>query len=170
MVHASFWQSRITKCLPSGNLEWQSYKYDHPVAQGNGAVAWTHLCQYLYFCVFISGSGIALCHWGLSTTLSGGYFCCCSVAKSRPILLPYGLQHTRLPCPPPSPGVCLISCPLNQWCQPTISSSVTLFSFCLQSLPALGSFPMSRLFASGGQSIGASASVLPMSISVVTTL
>ena len=79
---------------------------------------------------------------------------------------PYGLQHTRLPCPSPSPGVCWKSRPLNQWCHPTISSSVTLFSFCLQSFPASESFPVSLLFASGGQCIGASASVyvLPMSI------
>ena len=56
------------------------------------------------------------------------------------------------------------SCPLTRWCHPTISSSVTLFSSCPQSFPASGAFPMSRLFASGGQSIGASASVLPMNI------
>ena len=79
---------------------------------------------------------------------------------------PYGLQHTRLPCPSPSPGVCWKSRPLNQWCHPTISSSVTLFSFCLQSLPASGSFPVSQLFASSSHSIGVSVSapVLPKSI------
>ena len=71
---------------------------------------------------------------------------------------PHGLQHTRLPCPSPSHGVCPSSCPLNRWCHPTISSSVTLFSFCLQPFPASGSFPVSQLFPSGGQSIGASAS------------
>ena len=71
-----------------------------------------------------------------------------------------------LPCPSPSPGICPSSCPLNWCCHPTISSSVALFSSCPQSFPASGSFPMSRLFTSGGQSIGAlaSASVLPMSI------
>ena len=75
-------------------------------------------------------------------------------------------QHTRLPCPSLSPGVCLHSCPLSQWSHPSISSSVTPFSFCLQSFPEPGSFQMSQLFASGGQSIGASASaiVLPMNI------
>ena len=75
------------------------------------------------------------------------------------------LQHTRLLCPSLSPGVCSDSCPLN-WCHPTISSSVIPFSSCLQSFPASGSFPMSRLFASGSQSIGASASAsaLPMNI------
>ena len=79
---------------------------------------------------------------------------------------PHGLQHARFPCPSPSPEVYLSSCPLNLWCHPTISSSVTLFSFYLKFSPAPGSFPISWLFASGGQSIGtsASASVLPMSI------
>ena len=78
-------------------------------------------------------------------------------------LLPPGLQHTRLPCPSSSPRACSKSCPLSQWCHPTISSSVISFSSCLQSFPGSGSFPMSQLFASGGQSIGAlvSASVLP---------
>ena len=81
-------------------------------------------------------------------------------------LQPHGLQHTRLSCPSLSPGVCLNSYPLSWWCHPTISSSVTLFSSCPQSFPASWSFLMSWLFASGGQSIGASASpsVLPMNI------
>ena len=81
-------------------------------------------------------------------------------------LWPHGLQHDRPPCPSLSPRVCLSSCPLNRWCYSTISSSAVLFSFCLQSSPASGSFPISWLFTSGGQSIGAlpSASVLPMSI------
>ena len=80
-------------------------------------------------------------------------------------LWPHGLQHTRPPCPSPTPGVYSNSCPLSWWCHPTISSSVVPFS-CLQSLPASGSFQMSQFFASGGQSIGvsASASVLPMNI------
>ena len=75
------------------------------------------------------------------------------------------LQHTRPPCPSPIPGVHSNSCPSSQWCHPAISSSVIPFSSCPQSLPASGSFPMSQLFAWGGQSIGvsASASFLPMS-------
>ena len=79
-------------------------------------------------------------------------------------LWPHGLQHTRPPCPSPTPGVHSDSCSLSRWCYPTISSSVIHFSSCLQSLPASGSFPMSQLSAWGGQSIGvsASASVLPM--------
>ena len=78
-------------------------------------------------------------------------------------LRPCGLQHARLPCPSPSPGVSSNSCPLSQWCHPTISSSATLFS-CSLSFPASGSFPMSWLFTSGGQSIRASASFLAINI------
>ena len=80
-------------------------------------------------------------------------------------LQPHELQHTRLPCPSPSP-ICSNSCPLNQWCHPITSSSVIPFSSCLQSFPASRSFPISQLFDSGGQNIGApaSASVLPMDI------
>ena len=76
----------------------------------------------------------------------------------------HGLQHTRLPCPSPSPGVYPNSCPLSRCCHPTTSSSVFPFSSCSQSFPASGSFPTSQLFVSGGQSIGVSASVsvLPM--------
>ena len=72
------------------------------------------------------------------------------------------LQHARLPCPLLSPGVCSNSCPLSPRCYLTSSSSAIPFSFCLQSFPASGSFPMSWLFASGGQSIGNSVSVLQM--------
>ena len=81
-------------------------------------------------------------------------------------LQPHGLQCARLPCPSPTPRVYSNSCPLSQWCHPTISSSVDPFSSCLQSFPASGSFQMSQLFTSGGQSIGvsASASVLPVNI------
>ena len=71
---------------------------------------------------------------------------------------------SRPPCPSPSPGACSNSCLSNRWCHPTISSSVVPFSFHLQSFPASGSFLMSQLFTPGGQSSGASASVLPMNI------
>ena len=88
----------------------------------------------------------------------------CSVVSDS--LRPYGLQHTRLPCPSPTPRVHPNPCPLSSWCHPTISSSVVPFSSLLQSCPASGSFQMSQFFASGGQSFGASAStsVLPMNI------
>jgi len=80
-------------------------------------------------------------------------------------LEPHGLQHARPPCPSATPGVYSNSCPLSRWWHPTISSSVVPFS-CLPSFPASGSFQMNQLFASGGQSIGvsASSSVLPMNI------
>ena len=78
----------------------------------------------------------------------------------------HGLQQARFLCPSPSHGDCSNSCPLSQWCHPTIPSSVLPFASCLESFPASGFFPMSWLFPSGGQSIGASASasVLPMNI------
>ena len=73
-------------------------------------------------------------------------------------LRPHESQHARPPCPSPTPGVHSNSCPSSQWCHPVISSSVVPFSSCLQSLPASECFPMSQLFASGGQNIGVSAS------------
>ena len=93
-----------------------------------------------------------------------------SVQFSRSVvsdsLWPHESQHARPPCPPPTPRGYSNSCPLSQWCHPTISSSAVPFSSWLQSFPASGSFPMSHLFASGGQSIGVStsASVPPMNI------
>ena len=88
-----------------------------------------------------------------------------SDSQSHP-LRPHGLQHSRLSCPSPSAEACSNSCPLSQWCHPTIWSSVIPFASCLQSFPASGSFLMSWLFVSSGQSLGASASpsVLPMNI------
>ena len=79
-------------------------------------------------------------------------------------LRPHELQHARPPCPSPAPGVYPNPCPSSRWCHPAISSSIVPFSSCPQSFPASGSFPMSQLFTSGGQSIGVSAStsVLPM--------
>ena len=81
-------------------------------------------------------------------------------------LQPHGLQHARLPCPSPTPRACSNSCPSSGWCHPTIASSVVTFSSYLQSFSESGSFQMNQFFASGGQSIGvsASASVLPMNI------
>ena len=94
----------------------------------------------------------------------GGYFSQFSRSVVSDSLGPHESQHARPPCPSPTPGVYSNSCPLSQWCHPAISSSVIPFSSCPQSLPASGSFPMSQLFASGGQSIGVSAStsVFPM--------
>ena len=89
-----------------------------------------------------------------------------SLSHVQLFVTPWTQQHTRPPCPSPTPRVYSNSCPLSQWCHPTISSSVIPFSSHLQSFPASGSFQMSQLFASGGQRIGVSAStpVLPMNI------
>ena len=87
------------------------------------------------------------------TAVSPQMYCCFQSLSHVRLLQPHRLQNARLPCPSPSPGVCSNSCPLSRW---TISTSVASSP---QSFPASGSFPMSRLFISGGQSIGASASV-----------
>ena len=95
-------------------------------------------------------------YWLISVQFS------CSVVSNS--LRPHEPQHARPACSSPTPGVYPNPCPLSRWCHPTISFSVVPFSSCPQSLPTSRSFPMSQLFASGGQSIGASAStsVLPM--------
>ena len=97
------------------------------------------------------------------TLLSSVQFSCSVVSDS---LRPHGCSNTRPTCSSATPRVYSNSCPLSQWCHPTISSSVVPYSSCLQSFQASGSFPMSQFFISGGQSIGvsASASVLPMNI------
>ena len=99
----------------------------------------------------------------LKETISSVQFSHSVVSDS---LRPHESQHARPLCPSPTPGVHPNSCPFSRWCHPAISSSVIPFSSCAQSLPASGSFPMSQLFAWGGQSIrvSASASVLPMNI------
>ena len=91
----------------------------------------------------------------------------CSHSVMSDFSWPHGLQHARLPCPSPSPRTCSNSCPLTQWCHPTILSSVIPFSSCLQSFSESGSFQMSQFFALGGQSIGVSAlaSIAPMNYS-----
>ena len=101
-------------------------------------------------------------HFATKVLLSSVQFSHSVISKS---LQPHGLQHTSPPCLTPTPRVYSNSCPLSQWCHPTISSSVVPFS-CLQSFPASGSFPMSQFFTSGGQNIkvSASASILPMNI------
>ena len=101
------------------------------------------------------------CMWSHSVQFSSVQFSHSVVSDS---LWPYESQHIRHPCPSPTPGVYSNSCPLSQWCHPATSSFVFPFSSCPQSLPALGSFPMSQLFTWGGHSIGvsSSASVLPM--------
>ena len=94
----------------------------------------------------------------LSAQVQTGQFRSVQSLSPADFLEPHGLQHTRLPCPSKSPRGYSNSRPSRRWCHPTISSSVVPFSSCLQSFPVLGSFPMSQLFASGGESIGVSAS------------
>ena len=104
-------------------------------------------------------------HWAMWEALFISCYCCCSFAEfCLTPFLPHGLQHTRLSCPSPSPRVCSNSCPSSRWCHPSISSSATLFSTCLQSFPASGSFLVSQLLTSGSKSIGASVSILSMNI------
>ena len=100
-------------------------------------------------------------YWSFSFSISSVKF---SLSVMYNSLRPHGLQHTKLACPSPNPRVYPNSCPLSWWCHPTTSSSVVPFSFHLQSFPVSGSFQMSQLFATGGQSIGVSAltSVLPV--------
>ena len=106
----------------------------------------------------------------LAISLKSSDFFLSSIQFSRSVvsnsLRPNGLQHSRPPCPWPTPGVYSNSCSLSQWCHPTITSSVVPFSSRLQSFPASGSLPVSQFFPSGGQSIGVSdsTSVLPMNI------
>ena len=128
------------------------------------------MCFFFFNILFIFFSirvyhrilNIVLCliQWDLAVSVQFSH----SVVSNS--LWPHGPQHTRSPCPSLTPGVYSNSYPLSWWCHPTISSSVVPFSSCLQSFLASGSFPMSWLFASGGQSIGASAStfILPMNI------
>ena len=104
-----------------------------------------------------------LCLQNYSYFIHSHQFSCSVMSDS---LRPHGLQHARPPCPSPTPRVYSNSCPLCQWCHPTISSSVNHFSSRFQCFPASESFQMCQLFTSGGQSIGVSAStsVLPMNI------
>ena len=126
--------------------------------------AWSDWLRYSWhfhpFCVDF----LSVLSQGCSSTRSHLHHFSHSVMSDS--LQPHGLQHARLPCPSPAPETYSNSCPLSWWRHPTISSSAIPFSSCLQSFPASGTFPMSQLFTSGGQSIGisASASVLPMNI------
>ena len=112
----------------------------------------------------IPGQSLRLSPWAFCTPVISLVQFSCSVTSNS--LQPHGLQHTKLPCPPPIPGAYSNSRPVSRWCHPTISSSVVPFSSWFQSFPASGTFPMSQYFTSGGQSIGASASgtALPANI------
>ena len=118
--------------------------------------------NYQFVEISYSGPGKLMCHPGTQTHMflysPLPFALAVQLLSCVWLFAPQGLQHTRLLCPPLSPGVCSNSSLLSWWCYLSISSSAALFSFCLQSIPAPGSFPVSRLFTSGGQSIGASAS------------
>ena len=121
-------------------------------------------CSAVQFCFLFAliSSG---CHikWLQTLWLTSVQFSRLDASNS---LQPRGLQHTRPPCPSPTPRIYSNSCPLSRWCHPNISSSVIPFSSCLQSFPASGAFHMNQFFTWGGQSIwvSASASVLAMNI------
>ena len=118
-------------------------------------------CCVCDFCKFLCLSKFLHLPWG---SVSLKYSCVSSVVFDS--LRPHGLQHARILCPSPTPGVDSNSCPLSWWCHPTISSSVIPFFSCVQSFPTKGYFLISQFFTSGGRSIGisASASVLLMNI------
>ena len=124
---------------------------------------WWFACHYVLQKSFLTRTQCNQLGKCGSEEFSSVFFSCSVMSDS---LRPHGLQHARLPCPSPTPRACSNSCPLSQWCHPTISPSVIPFSSCLQSFPASGPFLMSQFFASGGQSIGvsASASVLPVNM------
>ena len=128
------------------------------------------MCACISVCLQVLNSQKSLANWVLSSfpCWSISFLFCWSSAQSCLILYdPMDcMQHVSLPCPSPTPRACSNSWPSSQWCHSTTSSAVIPFSSCLQSFPESGSFPMSWLFPSGGQSIGASASasVLPMNI------
>ena len=167
MVFCSSSLSWLTHGLPPKN----SPMLKHPfvcICWWKGA-AWGREQGRRSSCPSITGAGKA----------GGAGWCCCTGSwnqgsKGSGILLLLSLSRVRLfvtswtaawglPYPSPSPGACSNSCPLSQWWHPTVSSSVTPFSSCLQSFPESGSFPVRRFFTSDGQSIlaSASASVLP---------
>ena len=125
------------------------------------------ICQWLPNLLILCSHWFLICVtwvWAMNFKTPHGLLLLLSFMSDS--LQSHGLQDVGLPCPSLSPRVCSNSCPLSQWCHPTISSSVAPFSSCPQSFPASGSFPVSQLFVSGGQSIGASSStlVLPMNI------
>ena len=123
--------------------------WDSQVQAGRSLVFWA---EYTIGIMFRNISLVALFAIGVSKDRgSSAHFS--SVTQSGPTQWHHGLQHARLPCPSPTSGAYSNSCPLSQWCHPTISSSVVPFSSHLQSFPASGSFPMSQLFTSGGQNI-----------------
>ena len=141
--YSDFWPCRFLKYMDYFELDFSCLWKLLTVNE----VPWK--TQFLFYCTWVIFSSVQFSHSAVSDSLQ-----------------PHGLQHIKLPCPSPTTGVYSNSCPSSQWCHPIISSSVVPFSSHPQSFPASGSFPMSQLFSSGGQSIGVSAStsVLPTNI------
>ena len=150
------------ECSPPGSsvhgisqariLEWVAISFSRGIFPTQGSN--THLLQWW-------ADSLPLSHQGSPTVIISVQFSLSVVSDS---LRPHEPQHARPPCPSPTPGVHPNPCPLSWWCHPTISSSVVPFSSCPQSFPASGSFQMSQLFTSGGQSIGISASTSVLSM------
>ena len=153
--HFIFWRfqwgesfiSSISRKKSQVWLSLASFNYSVALSQSHSPVARNALISRLRSCAF---------PWNKFSTVQS-----LSLFNS---LWPHGLQHIRLPSPSSTPRVYSNSCPLSWWCHPTISSSVTPFSSHLQSFPASVSLPVSQFFTSGSQSIGVSASALPMNI------
>ena len=147
--------SSVHRILQVRTLEWVTIPFSKGLSQHRD---WTHVSwvscigrHIIYHC----------CHLGSQNHFQSVQFSRSVVSDSLQL---YGLQHVRTPCPSPTPGTYTNSCPLSPWCHPIISSSVVPFFSHLQSIPAPGSFQMSQLFASGGQSIGVSASTLVLPV------
>ena len=130
--------SVIQRCLTL----WPLHQWSHPAISSSDSL--------FSFCPQSLPASGSFPMW--ITQFSSFHFGCSVMSDS---LQPHESQHTRRPCPSPTPGVHSNSCPLSWWCHPAISCSVIPFSSCPQSLPASGSFPMSQFFTWGGQSIGA---------------
>ena len=154
------WASKCSYIMLRENIDFTFIFFDDrgPVLYirltGDYIHLWNGVCICAYVCV---------CIWYVNCFQGHFQFSHSVMSDSSQ---PHGPQHTSFPCPSPTPRACSKSCPLSQWCHQTISSSVIPFSSCFQSFPESESFPVSQFFASGGQSIGnsASASVLPVNI------
>ena len=137
-----------------GNLPFFKIHVNHFMAQNDSCCA----CVTSKCMLWVRGLVPLSEFWDISVQFSS------SVMSSS--LYPHRQQHARLPSPSPAPRAYANSCPMSWWCHSTISSSVVIFSSCLEYFPALGSFPMSQSFTSGGQSIGISASALVLPINI----
>ena len=140
--------SSCTRILHSDDELYATHGWFSQILSGR-SLSWNHLGQF-YVLIYKIQKG----SWSMPLEVRSDQISCSGVSDS---LRPHESQHTRPPCPSPTPRVHWDSRPSSQWCHPAISSSVVPFSSCPQSLPASGSYPMSQLFTWGGQSTGVSA-------------